>query len=216
MGRPKTPLISRRGALDAALDIADNQGLSALSIRRLGEALNVNGASLYHHFKNKEEILIGITQLALEEVTAPRDGSNESWRTWVSSNASLTREALVAHPELIPLMLERDRLDIGARELGASVERMEADGVSIHAIAPILHTLELLAVLSAMQETSANIRAERRATKQDNPQVNAWHRAEAASALDHQELFEALVNATLTAIETAVQFRTLDKPQATQ
>ena len=89
MARPKVPLISRRKALDeAALGIIDNGGLKALSIRRLGEVMNVNGASLYHHFASKDEILVGVTQLALADVTAPRSDS-DNWRVWLPLNAYL-------------------------------------------------------------------------------------------------------------------------------
>ncbi|MGJ3558259.1 TetR family transcriptional regulator [Streptomyces sp. INA 01156] len=101
MARPKVPLISRRKALEAALEIVDGEGLDALSIRRLGEALKVNGASLYHHFRNKDEILVGVTQLALADVATPRT-ENESWRVWLPLNAYRTRQALISHPELIP------------------------------------------------------------------------------------------------------------------
>ena len=79
MARPRVPLISRRKALEAALQIIDGEGLKALSIRRLGEVMNVNGASLYHHFKDKDDILVGVAQLALADVTAPRSDS-DNWR----------------------------------------------------------------------------------------------------------------------------------------
>ena len=46
MARPKKALISRRKTLEAALRIIDAEGLEALSIRRLGRALNVQGISL--------------------------------------------------------------------------------------------------------------------------------------------------------------------------
>lgn len=45
MARPKVPLISKRTALEVALDIIDNEGIEALSIRWLAERLAVNGAS---------------------------------------------------------------------------------------------------------------------------------------------------------------------------
>ena len=79
-------------ALEAALEIIDSEGLKALSIRRLGEVMNVNGASLYHHFKDKDDILVGVAQLALADVTAPRSDS-DNWRVWLPLNANRTRQA---------------------------------------------------------------------------------------------------------------------------
>jgi len=208
MARPRTPLISRRAALEAALKIVDEEGLDALSIRRLGVALNVNGASLYHHFKNKNDILIGVTQLALEEVTAPKSDT-ESWRSWLPTNAERTRQVLIAHPGLIPLMLERSKLGIGARELGASAQRMEAEGVSTGAIAPLIHSLELLAILCALQEINARERAAERPGTAETEEAEALNRAEAASSLDGDELFQALVNSTMAAIETTAGLKSV-------
>lgn len=207
MGRPKTPLISRRAALEAALDIVDREGLDALSIRRLGNALNVNGASLYHHFKGKDDILIGITQLALEDVTAPRS-EIASWQSWLLANAERTREVLVTHPELIPLMLERNRLGIGERELGASVRRMEDEGVPIETIAPLIHSLELLAIISAMQEVGAGERASAPTGRSESEEVEALRRAEAASGLRGDELFEVLATTMMSTIGMAVRLKT--------
>ena len=207
MARPKTPLISRRAALEAALDIVDREGLDALSIRRLGDAMNVNGASLYHYFKSKNDILIGITQLALEDVTAPRSDS-ASWRSWLPANAERTRRVLVAHPELIPLMLERSRLGIGERELSASVRRMEDEGVPLEAIAPLIHSLELLAILSAQQEVAAAERASTPTGRSGSEEVGALQRAEAASGLNGDELFEVLATAAVNTIEMAVGLKT--------
>lgn len=204
MTRPRPPFVSRRAALEAALDIVDREGLGALSIRRLGDALNVTGASLYHHFKNKDEILIGVTQLALADVVAPRSDA-EHWRSWLPMNANLTRQTLLAHPGLIPLMLERDKLGIGARELGASVQRMEKEGVPIEAIAPLINSLRILAILCAMEETSARERAALRLETDDSPELEAFRRAELSRGLTSDELFEALCSSVVSAVETAVR-----------
>src|SRR2546425_13303969 len=82
MARPKTPLISRRKTLEVALEIIDGEGLDAFSIRRLATELDINGASLYHHFANKDEILAGVAELALADVRTPTD-PDADWREWL-------------------------------------------------------------------------------------------------------------------------------------
>jgi AcrR family transcriptional regulator len=57
MSRPRQPLISRAGAVAAAIEIIDTEGLNALSLPRLARHLNVRAPSLYHHFDDKSEIL---------------------------------------------------------------------------------------------------------------------------------------------------------------
>src|SRR5258705_13677100 len=100
MPRPRIPLISRRKALVAALDIIDREGLDAMRIRRLGDELGVNGASLYHHFRNKDEIVVGAAELALQYVRTPHT-PNEDWPEWLLPNSRNTRDALMQHPHII-------------------------------------------------------------------------------------------------------------------
>jgi TetR/AcrR family tetracycline transcriptional repressor len=211
VARPKNPLISRRKALDAALQIVDHEGLAALSIRRLGEALGVNGASLYHHFKNKEDILVSVTQLALADVTSPRT-QNDSWRVWLPLNTYRTKQALIAHPNLIPVMLRRGRLGIGAREVESSIRRLEEEGVPIGAVLPLMQSLEILAIISAMHEAGED----NRWTHEDAEPalLTAIKRAESARGLTSQELFEIMCSSTMTAVESAIQLKQVKKARA--
>ena len=43
--------------VNAALALLDREGLDRLSTRRLATALHIQGPSLYHHFRNKAELL---------------------------------------------------------------------------------------------------------------------------------------------------------------
>lgn len=203
MARPKVPLISRRKALEAALEIVDTEGLDALSIRRLGEALKVNGASLYHHFTNKDDILVGVTQLALADVAAPRS-ENLSWRVWLPMNAYRTRQALVSHPELIPIMLRRARLGIGLAEVEASVKHLLEEGVPLSMVTPLMEGLELLAVSSALQEVgvaSSSVPEEAAAV------APTLQKALAARGLSAAELFEVMASSMISMIESTIQLR---------
>lgn len=97
MARPTTPVITRRDALAAALRIIDSEGITALSIRRLAAELGVNGASFYHHFRNKEEIIAGAAELALDAAGVP-DDTDVDWREWIFQNAKAYREACSSIP----------------------------------------------------------------------------------------------------------------------
>ena len=203
MARPKVPLISRRKALEAALEIVDTEGLDALSIRRLGEALNVNGASLYHHFRNKDEILVGVTQLALADVAAPRD-ENAHWRVWLPLNAYRTRQALISHPELIPVMLRRAPLGIGLAEVEASVKRLQDEGVPLSMIAPLMESLELLAITSALQEVGMAETTEGEDGETTTPALKA---AQEARGMSPEEIFQVVASSMISIIESAIQLK---------
>jgi AcrR family transcriptional regulator len=205
MARPKVPLISRRKALEAALRIIDSEGLKALSIRRLGEVMNVNGASLYHHFASKDEILVGVTQLALADVTAPRSDS-DNWRVWLPLNAYRTRQALIAHPELIPIMLRRVPLGIGSDEVEASVARLRAEGVELSVIAPLMESFELLAISSALQTVGgASVAAE--SGEEATPEDSMYRQAQRERGLSNDEQFEVVCAAVIASVESAVHLK---------
>jgi AcrR family transcriptional regulator len=105
MARPKEPLIDKAEAVAAALRIVDEEGLAKFSLRRLGQALGVNGMSLYHHFADKEAILQEVAALILSEIRPTRPV--DDYAEWSLRAAVRYRKALLAHPNAIPLFVER-------------------------------------------------------------------------------------------------------------
>jgi AcrR family transcriptional regulator len=152
MGRPKQALISRRKTLEVALRIIDQEGLDALSIRRLGDELNVRGISLYHHFRSKEHILVGACELALAYVRTPNT-ANIDWREWLMQNAIEYWKALRAHPNLIPILMRRHPLRIGLTEHNATAGLLAVQGVPPGVIMPLMEGLESLALGCAAYES---------------------------------------------------------------
>lgn len=153
MSRPKKQLISRKRTLEIALRIIDEEGLDALSIRRLGRELNVQGISLYHHFANKEAILVGACELALADVRTP-DMSNPDYRTWLLDNAIAYRAALLAHPNLITVLMRRHPLRIGLAEENATAGLLAVQGVPPGLVMPVVEAMEELALGSVCFQSS--------------------------------------------------------------
>jgi len=197
VARPKVPLISKRKALEVALDIIDNEGIDALSIRRLAEGLKVNGASLYHHFENKEEIVVGAAKLALDEVRTPQT-HDEPWRVWILRNNRSLREAFRKHPDLVPVMLRRRPLGIGEAQMDATVTRLEEENVPTGAIAPMLEALELYAIGSALHDAAG---AEANgAPAHDREKAPNLARAIEERALASDEIFDIVCEKIIDAI----------------
>lgn len=202
MARPKTPLISRRKSLEAALRIIDAEGLEALSMRRLARELNVNGASFYHHFKNKDEILVGAALLALEDVRVPTD-RNGDWRDWLIDNCQKYRAALLAHPALTPVLLKRHPLRIGLAEHDASAAKLVEQGVPPSAVMPLMDCLESLAIGSVLYRSAVAADDHRDEWEERFPHLS--QAADAAAAMSEEELFllscRAIVEATISYVE---------------
>ena len=92
---PRIPL-SRERVLTAALVLADEHGLEAVSMRRVGQALNVEAMSLYKHVADKEAILDGIVDLVMDEVDVP--DAALPWREAIRRSAISIHRALRRHP----------------------------------------------------------------------------------------------------------------------
>ena len=92
---PRVPL-SRERVLAAALALADEGGVEAVSMRRLGQVLGVEAMSLYKHVADKEAILDGIADLVMDEVEVP--SPDLDWRTSVRRSAISAHEAIRRHP----------------------------------------------------------------------------------------------------------------------
>ncbi|MCX4783622.1 TetR/AcrR family transcriptional regulator C-terminal domain-containing protein [Streptomyces sp. NBC_01264] len=86
----------------AALELADREGLEALTMRRLGEHLEVRHTSLYRHVASREELLIATVDQMLGEIRLPGPGGD--WRAGLEDGAREFRRVLAAHPAVVPLL----------------------------------------------------------------------------------------------------------------
>ena len=101
---PRTPL-SRRRVLDAAVALADRDGVGALSMRKLAQELGVEAMSLYHHVANKDDILDGIVDVVFGEIELP--AGEAGWEAAMRRRSVSAREALRRHPWATGLMESR-------------------------------------------------------------------------------------------------------------
>jgi AcrR family transcriptional regulator len=97
--------LSRRRVLDAAVALADRDGVGALSMRKLAQELGVEAMSLYHHVAGKDAILDGIVDVVFAEIELP--SGEGGWRAAMRRRAVSTREALRRHPWATALMESR-------------------------------------------------------------------------------------------------------------
>ncbi|MGW3149688.1 TetR/AcrR family transcriptional regulator [Streptomyces sp. NPDC001177] len=101
---PRIPL-SRQKVLQSAVSLADESGLEALTMRKLGEAVGVEAMSLYTHVANKEDLLDGMIDLVFSEIDLPSD--EEDWKTAMRQRAISVRQVLSRHRWAIGLMESR-------------------------------------------------------------------------------------------------------------
>jgi len=103
-GAHRAPL-SRDRVLRAAVALADTSGSSALSMRKLGEALGVEAMSLYNHVASKGDLLDGMIDIVFSEIDLP--SGDGDWRAAMRRRAISARQVLHRHRWAIGLMESR-------------------------------------------------------------------------------------------------------------
>jgi AcrR family transcriptional regulator len=107
--------LNRDRVLRAAVALADQAGMSALSMRKLGEALGVEAMSLYNHIASKSDLLDGMIDIVFGEIDLPAGaagtgaagGEDGGWRAAMRRRAISARQVLRRHPWAIGLMESR-------------------------------------------------------------------------------------------------------------
>jgi len=105
--RPRAGL-TREKILDAGIAFVDEHGIAALSTRRLGAALGVQGMTLYYYVPNKAALLDGMVERLLQgSVGAMLPGLDIPWPDAVRGMARALRATLLAHPGMLTVIATR-------------------------------------------------------------------------------------------------------------
>ena len=95
LSQPRAPL-SRERVIQVAGEIADTEGLEALTMRGLGQRLGVEAMSLYHYVASKDELFEGLLDLVEAEIDLP--GEDVPWKERLRRIAISSFRALRRHP----------------------------------------------------------------------------------------------------------------------
>src|SRR5690242_10164133 len=94
MSATRLPL-SRDRILERAVQIADAEGVGALTMRRLADDLGFEAMSLYRHVKNKDDVLGGILDRVLAEIESPAAAGE--WDAAIRRSAVSVNDMLAQH-----------------------------------------------------------------------------------------------------------------------
>ncbi len=153
MARPSKPLISRSAAVQASIDIIDNEGLDAFSLPRLAKHMGVQAPSLYHHFADKSEILSAIARyIGGEAVTRPRRAPGPDWPEYFVALGLNFRQSVLRHRNAAPILVEH----LPRETLTGSFEHAAAflndSGVPVEVHIEILDGIETLCIGAVLVE----------------------------------------------------------------
>lgn len=129
------------------MELADRDGLDALTMRALADELGVEAMSLYHHLPNKNAILDGVVEVAFAEIELEvggfdMTGTTPDWTAALRDRILAARRVLLRHP-WVPVVME-SRATFGptmARYVDGVVGLMRGGGLSHDLIHHSLHAL---------------------------------------------------------------------------
>jgi AcrR family transcriptional regulator len=121
------PHLNREKIVAAAIQIADDQGLDAVSLRNIAKKLDVHVTSLYNHIPSKDAVLEAMIDSLVAEAELPV--GSITWQDWVRRFAFAMRASANRHPGAFQLFLRRPAQGMPALEsLESAAAAFRSDG----------------------------------------------------------------------------------------
>jgi AcrR family transcriptional regulator len=137
--QPRVPL-SRERVLGAAVALADEGGVDAVSMRKLAHELGVVPMALYKHVSNKDEMLDGMVDVIIGEIDPPPSGTD--WKSAIRQRVLSARSTLLRHPWASRVIESRtDPTPAVLQYMDAMIGMFRAGGFSIDLTHHAMHAM---------------------------------------------------------------------------
>jgi AcrR family transcriptional regulator len=102
--------LTREAILEAAMHLCSPEGGGVLTFSRLGKELGADPTAVYRHFRDKDDLVLALTDLLIEEalqLSLRVEPTHEHWRDWLTTMARSIRTVHMARPALAVLAATR-------------------------------------------------------------------------------------------------------------
>ena len=143
VGRPAR--IDRAAIADAVLEL----GLDGINMKAVAEHLGVSAAGLYHHVRNRKELLLIAAERSLSRQRPPED-RGQHWSQWLREWGRYSRQAFVDEPEVFAQFLKGAiSVEVTAEVIDSVIGVLAAHGFEPRAALEAWNAVGRLAVGSA-------------------------------------------------------------------
>jgi AcrR family transcriptional regulator len=102
--RGPKPTLSREMVIEAALDLVDTEGLTALNLRKLAGRMGISAMTPYHYFEDKADLLAAMIGHALAPLASDLD-PNLAWDDQIDAAMHDFHDTLKRHPGVVELII---------------------------------------------------------------------------------------------------------------
>ena len=103
--------LSRERIVRTAIELIDEQGIGAVSMRVLAGRLGVEAMSLYKHIGNRDQLLDAVAERIVGELAedddVPRSPAGRDWQPYLAGLARGIRRYARSHPHAFPIVATR-------------------------------------------------------------------------------------------------------------
>lgn len=185
--------------VEAAVNLADEAGLEAFSMRRLAQDLGVVPMALYKHFAAKDALLDAMVDVIFSEIELP--SGDVDWRSAMRRRAMSTRAALKRHAWAIGMMESRQPGPANLRNHNAVIGCLREAGFSFEMAVHAYSTQDAYIYGFALQERDLDFETAQSAGEA------VQRRAETIGALDeYPHLAEVLAKLPEIGYDNATEF----------
>ncbi|MET9339696.1 TetR/AcrR family transcriptional regulator [Nonomuraea sp. NPDC003804] len=120
------PVLSREHIVAEAVRLLDEEGLEALSMRRLGQRLGAGATSLYRHVASKDELIELVVDEVYGEMRVPDADGPAGWRSATTECAHSLRAMILRHPWIAAVLGQ-----VGLASLGPNLVRQSSRMIAL-------------------------------------------------------------------------------------
>lgn len=147
--------LDRDAIVTAALDLLGREGVAGLSTRALATLLGIKSASLYWHFRDKDELLNAMSGAMFEEAISPPapEAADFDWAEWLAEGARQIRRTALSRRDGALVMARPRPMGPETRlPFEQNVKALMRSGLSARESILVFQTLRRFAIGSALQE----------------------------------------------------------------
>lgn len=105
MSTERRPHLTREAIIDAAVRVADRDGLAKLSMRNIATEVGFEVMSLYTHVRRKADVLTGMVEWSVEQIELRDLDDAFEWRPALREHALALKALFERHPWSVELWL---------------------------------------------------------------------------------------------------------------